>query len=96
MKKKHYTAITEFEVIAPTNDMETIGEKLKLSMFGEYCPDNSLRGYSLLHLLDHPLHYRVSKITMQGISYIIPADRKKNYSPLHYPEMVKYYLGDAV
>jgi hypothetical protein len=52
MKKDRYTAILEFEVIAPTNDMETIGEKLKLSAFGEYCPDASMRGYSLLHLLD--------------------------------------------
>lgn len=80
MKKKYYTGIIEFEVIKPTNDMETIGEKLKLSQFGEYCPDNSLRGYGLLHLLDNPLFYRVSKIIMQGRVYIIPADREKNYA----------------
>lgn len=91
--KKNYTAITEFEVIAPTNDLETVGEILKLSSFGEYCPDNSMRGYQLLHLLDHPLHYRVSKITMKGKSYIIPADREKNYSPKVWPESMKYYLG---
>lgn len=80
MKKGNTTLITEFEVIAPTNDMEVVGEKLALSKFGEYCPDNSLRGYSLLSLLDHPDHYRVSKITMKGKSYIIPADRVKNYA----------------
>lgn len=78
MKKDRYTAITEFEVISPTNDIETVGEKLELSMFGEYCPDASLRGYSLLFLLDHPSHYRVSKVIIQGVSYVIPKDREKD------------------
>jgi hypothetical protein len=93
MKKDRYTAILEFEVIAPTNEMETIGEKLKLSAFGEYCPDASMRGYSLLHLLDHPLHYRVSLIEMKGIKYEIPAEREKNYSPSYHPETIKYSLN---
>lgn len=95
MKQEHYTTITEFEVIAPTNDIEKVGWLLKLSAFGEYCPDNSLCGYSLLHLLDHPLHYRVSKIMMKGKVYEIPADRKKNYAPAYHPETMKYYLGRA-
>jgi hypothetical protein len=77
MENKHYTAILEFEVINPTNDMESVGEILSLSSFGEYCPENSLRGYSLLFLLDHPKYYRVSKIAQQGISYTIPIDRKQ-------------------
>ena len=79
IREKRTTAITEFEIIAPTNELETIGEKLTLSMFGEYCPKKSLRGYSLLELLDHPAHYRVSKITMKGQLYVIPADREKNW-----------------
>lgn len=94
MKKDRYTAITEFEVIAPINDFETIGEKLSLSSFGEYCPDNSMRGYPLLHLLDHPLHYRVSKVTMKGISYVIPLGREQNYAPKFHPDTMKYYKGE--
>ena len=92
MRKDRYTAIIEFEVIAPTNDMEKVGEKLNLSMFGEFCPDNSLRGYSLLYLIDHPKHYRISKITMQGKTYVIPIDRKQNYAPTFHEEDAKYIL----
>ena len=36
MKKSHWTAVTEFIVIKPTNEMEKKGEVLKLSMFGEF------------------------------------------------------------
>jgi hypothetical protein len=66
MKQQHYTAITEFEVIKPTNEIETVGEKLTLSMFGEYCPSNSLRGYSLKHLLSNSKNYKPTKIIQQG------------------------------
>lgn len=91
MKQENLTTIVEFEVIAPTNDLETVGEKIVLSEFGEYCPEGgSLRGYSLLVLLDHSLHYRVSKIMMQGKTYIIPEDRKKNYKTGFHPETMKY------
>lgn len=65
-KKAHYTAILEFVVLKPRNDIERIGEKLKLSAFGEFCPDNSLRGYDLLYLLCYPENYRVSKVVIQG------------------------------
>lgn len=66
-KKTHnYTAIQSFEVIVPTNEMETIGEILNLSMFGEYCPDNSMRGYSLEYLLSLPENYRVNAIYQKG------------------------------
>lgn len=71
VKKQYYTAITEFEVINPTNEMESIGEKLYLSSFGEYCPDNSLRGYSLLALLQSPENYRPSKIISRGQEYVL-------------------------
>lgn len=74
------TAIIEFEVIFPANCIEKVGEKLKLSLFGEFCPDKSLRGYSLLFLLDNPMHYRVSKVKMKGRVFSIPSDRKKNYA----------------
>lgn len=81
IKENRYTAIIEFEVIKPNSHFaETKGEKLKLSMFGEFCPDNSLRGYSLLFLLDNPLYYRISKIVEKGKILVIPADRKQNYA----------------
>lgn len=79
-RPENITAITQFEVILPSNEIETIGEKLNLSLFGEYCPDNSLRGYSLLFLLDNPMHYRVSKIKNNGSEFVIPAEREKNYA----------------
>lgn len=60
--KKVEFRITEFEVIKPTNEIESVGEKLKLSAFGEFCPDNSLRGYSIQFLLSSPENYRVSKV----------------------------------
>lgn len=69
MKKIYYTAITEFEVIRPTNELEKAGEKLKLSAFGEFCPDNSMRAYDLLYLLLLPQYYRISKIVDKGIGY---------------------------
>lgn len=80
MKKENHTAILEFEVVNPTDELETVGEKLSLSPYGEYCPERSLRGYALLFLLDHPDHYRVSKIIMRGLIYIIPEGREKNYA----------------
>ena len=66
MRKSNWTAILEFEVIKPTNEMETKGEKIKLSAFGEYCPDNSLRGYQLAYLLMRPKNYRPTKIVSKG------------------------------
>lgn len=36
--KKYKTLIQEFEVIKPENDLETIGQRLRLSFFGEYFP----------------------------------------------------------
>lgn len=61
-----YTAVLEFEVISPQHELEKIGERLKLSLFGEYCPDNSLRGYSLEELLIKPQHYRAKVIVQMG------------------------------
>jgi hypothetical protein len=71
MKKSNWTAITEFEVVKPTNEMETKGEKLKLSQFGEYCPDGSLRGYQFAFLLLHNKNYRPTKIVSQGVEAAI-------------------------
>jgi len=67
MRKSNWTAITEFEVIKPLNNIEKKGEKIKLSVFGEYCPENSLRGYQLSYLLLHPKNYRPSKIVCKGV-----------------------------
>jgi hypothetical protein len=78
--KKHYTAILEFEIIKPIDDDEKQNEPLILTYSGEYRPVCSMRGYPLLYLLDNPDHYRVSKIMMRGISYVIPGDREKNYA----------------
>lgn len=72
--------ITEFEVIVPLNDMEKIGDKYSLSADnGYYISKNKKVSNSLLLMLDHDNHYRVSKIVMNGIQYIIPKDRTKNY-----------------
>tara|TARA_R110002073_G_scaffold174248_1_gene331439 strand:+ start:160 stop:468 length:309 start_codon:yes stop_codon:yes gene_type:complete len=65
-KKEQYTTILEFEVVKPQHDLETVGERLKLSMFGEYCPDASLRGYELEELLMKPQHYRPKVIVQMG------------------------------
>jgi hypothetical protein len=65
-KKQHYTSIIEFEVVKPQHELETEGERLKLSMFGEYCPDASLRGYELEELLTKPQHYRPKVIVQMG------------------------------
>ncbi len=65
-KKGQYTTILEFEVVKPQHDLETTGERLKLSMFGEYCPDASLRGYELEELLTKPQHYRPKVIIQMG------------------------------
>jgi hypothetical protein len=79
-KRASFTYIDEFEVIKASNDLEAVGEKLKLSQFGEYCPDNSLRGYSLIYLLDNPEYYRPCLIVMQGHGYVTAIDREKNYA----------------
>lgn len=65
-KREQYTTILEFEVVKPQHDLETVGERLKLSMFGEYCPDASLRGYELKELLMKPQHYRPKTIVQMG------------------------------
>lgn len=67
MRKSNWTTITEFEVIKPKSDIEKKGEKIKLSVFGEYCPDASLRGYMLSYLLLNPKHYRPTKIVQRGV-----------------------------
>lgn len=64
--KKRHTAILTFVVIKPTHELETKGEELKLSLFGEYCPDNSLRGYSLFELLTRPQNYAIKLIIQKG------------------------------
>jgi hypothetical protein len=66
-KNKDATLILSFEIIKPTNEIETEGEILELSQFGEYCPNNSLRGYSLLHLIQHPDNYKIKSIINKGI-----------------------------
>lgn len=67
MKKSNWTAILEFEIIKPQNEIEKKGEKIKLSPFGEYCPDNSLRAYQLGYLLMCPKNYRPTKIVCKGV-----------------------------
>lgn len=71
MRKSNWTAIIEFEVIKPKSDIETKGEKIKLSPFGEFCPDNSLRGYQLSYLLLNPRHYRPTRIVQLGVESVI-------------------------
>mgnify|MGYP000159171765 CR=1 FL=1 len=65
------TGILEFEVIKPINNLEIVGQKLILNIMGEYSPANSNRGYSLLHLLQRPDNYRVSRIVQNSKPYYI-------------------------
>lgn len=95
MRKDIYTAITEFEVIAPTNDMEKVGDKFELTVFGEFSSENGKQIYALIYLLDHPLHYRVNKIVMRGVSYIVPSDREFNYATKHHSVNFKYKLNSV-
>lgn len=92
MKKEHETNIIEFEVIAPTGKSEKVGEKFTLNEKGEYVSADGFRHSNLLFLLDHSLHYRVSKITVKGITYVIPIDRKKNYITDIHPEHQKFNI----
>lgn len=65
-KKDSYTAIIAFEVINPQGSYESKGEVLYLSRFGEYCPNQSLRGYQLIELLMKPDNYRPVTIVQKG------------------------------
>lgn len=60
------TTIVQFEVINPRHELETKGEILTQSIYGEYCPEASLRGYSLESLLSAPNHYRPILIMDRG------------------------------
>lgn len=66
MLNNRYTAILSFEVIKPSNELETAGEILQLSQFGEYCPEKSLRGYQLQELLMKPEYYQPKEIIQKG------------------------------
>lgn len=70
-RKEQYSTISAFEVIIPTNELETVGERLELSMFGEYCPKESLRGYSLEELILKPHNYRPKEIIQMGERILI-------------------------
>lgn len=74
MKKRKIntkTAITIFVVIKPLDELEMVGEELILTFFGEYCPERSMRGYSLFHLVTHPQNYCIKTIMQQGKIYQI-------------------------
>lgn len=64
--KKYATYIQTFQVHHPQHSGETKGELLHRSMFGQFCPPNSLRGYSLQELLTKPQHYRPHTILDEG------------------------------
>lgn len=78
--KKNDTTITEFMVMRPTNDLEIVGERLKLSRFGKYRPERSRGEYSLSFLLDNPGFYAISEIIDRGQVIQINAGRETNYA----------------
>jgi len=92
-KQKDASAILEFIVTNPVNDTEKTGEKLELCMDGEYRPRKGPRRYNLIFLLDHPAHYRISRILMREIKYSLPADREKNWFPTTHPEGNKFVVA---
>jgi hypothetical protein len=59
------TTIISFKVIVP-DEIETKGEIIYLSYFGEYCPDRSMRGYQLEYLLQNSDRYQIHQIMEQG------------------------------
>lgn len=77
------TTILEFVVIAPQHELETVGEKLKLTEFGEYCPDNSFRSYELYELLAKPQFYRPWKLVKNGKEqfFVLPATIENQFLP---------------
>lgn len=62
------TYIASFRIIAPHpfDEIGKPGEILRLSIFGEYCPENSLRGYQLHDLLMSPACYQPYEIYVKG------------------------------
>lgn len=62
------TNIQTFVVCKPCCEMETVGEELHLSMFGEYCPAGSMRSYTLFFLLTHPRNFCIKTINDKGMS----------------------------
>lgn len=89
-KRTNACLISEFEVVNPTNEFESIGLKFTMDVKGRYRVPGRILEYSLLFLLDHPLHYRISKVVMNGIQYVIPVDREKNWFPKTHPETYKF------
>lgn len=92
-KKKDASAILEFIVTNPVDETEKIGEKLSLCLDGEYRPGKGFRRYNLIFLLDHPAHYRVSRILMKEIKYSLPENREKNWFPTTHPENIKFVVA---
>lgn len=92
-KKKDASAILEFIITNPVNEIEKVGEKLALCSDGEYRAGKGPRRYNLIFLLDHPAHYRVSRILMKEIKYCLPADREKNWFPTTHPENLKFVVA---
>lgn len=64
--KKKPTCILSFVVIKPTNELESVGEILHLCHHGEYCPNKSLRGYSLTYLLANSQNYKPNTVSERG------------------------------
>ena len=59
------TTIISFKVVVP-DEAEIQDEIISLSYFGEYCPDNSLRGYQLEYLLQNSDRYQIHQIMEKG------------------------------
>ena len=91
-KKKDASAILEFIVTNPVGENEKVGEKLALNVDGEYHSGDRKRRYNLIFLLDHPAHYRVSRVLMQEIKYSLPEDRERNWFPTTHPENLKFVV----
>lgn len=94
MKKENYTAILEFEVINPTGDGESTGDKYTLNFAGEYANESGTREMDLIFFLDHPAHYKASKIVSKGQTYLIPSDRQLNWMPEIHPDKYKFRVRD--
>ena len=92
-KDKSKSFILEFEMIAPLGIPDLVGDKYELKDDGDYeCVKNKrdVWSYNLLFLLEHPAHFRFSKVCLSGKVYSVSKGRQLNFMPTIHPDTHKY------
>ena len=94
-KDKTKTFIFQFELISPLCKTDKVGDKYDLIKEGDYeCNrlKRKIKTYSLLMLLEHPAHFRVSKVCLNGKVYQLGKGRQLNFMPTIHPDTYKYIV----